>query len=250
MRRASFPVLAAALVAGAAAGPAAAGWLNPEQRAAFGAELRAYLLDHPEVIEEALSGAEARRQQRHADADLARLDAHADELFHSPADWVGGNPAGKTDVASFIGYGCETCQNALAAVLELARSDDEVRLVVKDVAAPDDPAGERAALFAQAVLHVAGPDAYRRAQDALFAAPDFSTDTLAKIARGLGLDPGAVAAKADSPEARATIAANMSLAETLELGPAPAHVLGRTMVQGDVPAVALARILQSTRPKK
>jgi protein-disulfide isomerase len=246
MRRAA----AVSLALLCAAGPAAAGWLSPAERQAFRAELRAYLLDHPEVIEEALSGAEARRQQRHAETDLARLDAHADELFHAAADWTGGNPEGSTNVVSFIGYGCESCERALAAVRELARQDPDVRLIVKDVAAPDDAEGARAARFAQAVLHLAGAAAYETAQAALFAAPDFSAATLTVIASGLGLDAEAVTVAMDGPEPGATVAANMALTAALDLGPAPAHVLDRIMVQGDVPAVALARMLDSTRRKK
>lgn len=246
MRKAAAVLLCAAL----SAGSATAGWLSPEERAAFRAELRAYLLEHPEVIEEALSGAEARRQARLAADDLALLDIHADTLFHARGDWTGGNPAGDVTLVSFVDYAAADGASALAAVRALAAADKNLRLVVKDAPAPDVPASERAARFAQAALRLGGPDIYVRAQTALFAAPDLAPATLDSLARDLGLDPRAVRTEMDTPAIDRALAVTQDLVQALDLGPAPAHVIDRTMVRGALPEVALARIVETMRRKK
>jgi len=230
-----------------AAVPASAGVFSPDERAAMGAELRAYLTEHPEVIAEALGGAEERRYAQEARGDLALLGENADALFHSAQDWTGGNPEGDVTLVGFIDYGSKASARALAAARALLASDPGLRLVVKDT----PPEGEdTAARFAQAALRLGGSDAYVRAQDALFAAPDVARPTLDGIARDLGLDPAAVAAAMTAPETGTVLAANRALARTLDLGPAPAYVLDRTMIRGDLPPVALARIVEQMRRKK
>ncbi|TCO70966.1 protein-disulfide isomerase [Rhodovulum euryhalinum] len=229
-----------------AAAPAYAAGLDPAQRAAFRAEVRAYLLDHPEVIDEALAAAEARRYSDAVADDLARIEAHRVALFHDPADWSGGNPTGDVTLVTFVDYGCATCGPALAAARALADSDPGLRLIVKDAPAPG---ADRAARFARVVLVLAGPDAYRRAQDALFAAPDAAPATLDGIARALGLDPAGVARRMDDRAIAAALAANRGLMRDLDLGPPPAHVFERTLIRGDLPEAALAAIATAMRRK-
>ncbi|ARE38519.1 Protein-disulfide isomerase [Rhodovulum sp. P5] len=223
-----------------------AGLFDARERAALGQELRAYLLSHPEVIGEALAGAEDRRYQAHVDDDLALLNRHAAALFHDNRDWTFGNPAGDVSMVVFIDYGCAACQRALDAAREVLASDPGLRLVVKDTPSGPDMTAAR---FAEAVRQIAPPETYMQAQDALFAAPDFTPETLNAIARALTLDPAAVTARMAAPETAARLMANRALADALDLGP-PSYVLPRTMVRGDVPAIALSRIVESMRRKK
>nr|WP_281354758.1 thioredoxin domain-containing protein [Rhodovulum strictum] len=220
--------------------------MDPEARAAFRAEIRAYLLDHPELIDEVLAEAERRRFGDAVSGDLALIAAHRAALFDDPADWTGGNPEGDVTLVAFVDYTCDRCAPALAAARALAASDPGLRLVVKDAPAPED---ETAARFARAVLALSGPDAYLRAQDALFAAPDMQQGTLDGIARALGLDPAAVADRMADPAIAAALAANRALLDALDLGPAPAYVFERSLVRGDLPEVALAAIAQTMRRK-
>jgi hypothetical protein len=53
-----------------------------------------YLLAHPEVIGEASNRLEAKQREQEAARGRALLKSHADQVFHDPADPVGGNPSG------------------------------------------------------------------------------------------------------------------------------------------------------------
>lgn len=228
-------------------GAAQAGLFDTDERAALGAELRAYLLDHPQIIGDALSAAEARRYRNHAQDDLALLRRHAAELFDGPDDWQGGNPRGDVPLAVFVAYDCNSCARALSAAKELALTDPDLRLRVKDIASGEN---DTAARFAQAVLRLAGPEAYEQAQAALFATTDHAPARLDAIAQNLGLDPAQLRARMAQPDIAATLTANRALAASLDLGAPPVSVLPRTMIRGDLPAVALARIVAEMRRKK
>jgi len=86
-----------ALALGALAGPAAAtdiSDMSDADRAAFRAEVRAYLLDNPEIIIEAVNLLEARQAEAQAQADFTLVEQNAEDLFDDGFSWVGGTPDG------------------------------------------------------------------------------------------------------------------------------------------------------------
>ncbi|MBK5933220.1 thioredoxin-like protein [Rhodovulum imhoffii] len=224
--------------------PAGALELSPEQRNAFGAELRSYLLEHPEVVREALRQAETHRYTREAQNDLARLNENAGALFDSPQDWAEGR--GDVTLVAFVDYACASCADMPAVARAMATRDTALRIVMKDYA-PGPETG--AARLAQAILHVDGPDAYLKAQRALFALPDHTPTTLRALAHRISTAPQAVLTHMEAPETHATIARTARLARTLDLGPAPVWVLPDALVRGDVPPIALTRAIDRTRSR-
>ncbi|MDG1280049.1 MAG: DsbA family protein, partial [Pseudorhodobacter sp.] len=68
--------------------------MTDAERSDFRAEVRAYLLENPEVLMEAIAVLEDRRDSAAAASDIALLKTHADEIYNDPASWVGGNPDG------------------------------------------------------------------------------------------------------------------------------------------------------------
>jgi hypothetical protein len=105
--------------------PALAGGLGDmtdEERAAFREEVRAYLLENPEVIVEAMTELQAARgQAAAADRDLQMLADHKAAIFKSEADWVGGNPEGDITLVEFMDYRCGYCRKAYQEVEELVK---------------------------------------------------------------------------------------------------------------------------------
>ena len=103
--RAALIPLAALIfpVAAAAFDPAA---MTPAERAALRAEIRAYLLENPEVMVEVFAALDARRAAAEAADDASRIAAEAGALYDDPASWVGGNPAGDVTIVEFIDYRC------------------------------------------------------------------------------------------------------------------------------------------------
>ncbi|MGY6632934.1 MAG: DsbA family protein [Alkalilacustris sp.] len=239
-------VLAAALLAA----PAAAldlDALSDAERDAFRAQVRAYLLEHPEVLLEAIAVLEDRQADDQAAGDAALIAAHAEALFDNPASWVGGNPDGDVTVVEFVDYNCGFCKRALPEVMALLDRDPGVRLVMKELPILG-PESELASRFAIATLQVAGDDAYGAVHERLLGLPGrVSPAALGGIADDLGLDRAAIEARMDAPEVSAVIAANRALARSMGINGTPTFVIGDQLVRGYIPLDAMTALVEETR---
>ncbi|WP_295314077.1 thioredoxin domain-containing protein, partial [Roseobacter sp.] len=144
------------------------GAMSDEERAEFGAQVRAYLLENPQVIMEAVNALEEQRAAAQAEADLSLVSDNADALFNDGFSWVGGNPDGDITVVEFMDYRCGFCKRAVSEVETLLRNDGNIRFIVKEFPI----LGEESVLasrFAMATKDVAGDEAYKAIHDALMA---------------------------------------------------------------------------------
>ena len=65
------------------------------EREALHAEIRAYLLENPEVLQEMIQLLEQKQQAATAENDRTLVAMHAEEIFDDGFSWVGGNPEGQ-----------------------------------------------------------------------------------------------------------------------------------------------------------
>src|SRR6476469_8069245 len=79
---------------------------NDAQKKEIGEIVRAYLLDHPEVLLEVSKELEARQNEADVKQREPALTENAKEIFRSPHDLVGGNPEGDVTVVEFFDYNC------------------------------------------------------------------------------------------------------------------------------------------------
>jgi protein-disulfide isomerase len=242
-----FPALAATALL---AGPAAAfdiTAMSEAEKAAFREEIRAYLLENPEVLMEAISVLENREQAEAIETDKRLLAANHDAIFNDPASWVGGNPDGDITVVEFIDYRCGYCRKAWQEVDQLIEQDGNIRFVMKEFPI----LGEGSVLssrFAISVLQLHGPDAYKAAHDALLSLrADATPETLRRLAGDLGHDADAILAHMDKPEVTAIIEANHQLAQTLQISGTPTFVIDGTFVRGYVPLDGMQKIVADQR---
>lgn len=240
----------AALAAMILAGPATAtgiGDMTETEREAFGAEVRAYLLDNPEVLMEAIAVLEERQAATAAATDRQLIAENRAALTDAATSWIGGNPDGDVTVIEFMDYRCGYCKRAHPEVTELIESDGNIRFVLKEFPI----LGEQsllAARFALAVRAVEGGDAYARVNDALIVMPgEVNEASLARLAEEEGLDTDAVMAGMDDPEVERIIAANHALAQTLGISGTPSFVFGDQMIRGYVPLDDMRQIVEEER---
>lgn len=243
------PATAAALAAALAA-PALATDLNAmtdADRQAFRAEVKAYLLENPDVLVEAMNVLNARQAAADAQNDATLVKTHADAIFNDPASWVGGNPDGDITVVEFTDYRCGYCRKAYDEVSELVKSDGNIRFVVKEFPILGE-ASLISARFAIAVRQTAGDKAYEQAHDALITLRgDPTPENLGKLATKLGLDAPTILAAMESPEVTAVIEANHALGDRLSINGTPTFVIDGTMVRGYVPLDGMRQIVQAQR---
>lgn len=241
-----LPRTALALALAAAPGLAAAEMTEAE-REDFRKEVRAYLLENPEVLMEAIAILEDRQAAAEAAADVALVEQHREAIFSDSHSWVGGNPDGDITVVEFMDYRCGYCRKANPEVAELLRSDGNIRYVVKEFPILG-PESDLSARFAIAVLQLHGPEVYETVHDALIGLrAEASQPVLDRLATSMGLDPAAIAARMGEEAVTEVIKANHALAQQLAISGTPTFVIGGRMLRGYVPLDAMRQVVAEER---
>lgn len=221
--------------------------MTDAERAAFREEVKAYLLENPDVIIEAMTVMQEREDAAAAERDIQMLADNKAAIYENGNDWVGGNPQGDITLVEFMDYRCGYCRKAYEEIEELVKSDGNIRFVMKEFPI----LGEQSLLssqFAIAVKMLYGEEAYKSAHDALITLRgDATPETLATLAAQLGHDPAAVEAKMAEPDVMDIIKANHALATTMEINGTPTFVVDQTMVRGYVPLDGMRQIVEGQR---
>lgn len=243
-------ILAALALAVLGAVPAVAfdiGAMSDAERAAFRSEIRAYLLENPEVLMEAIAILEERRNQDAQAQERQLLEQNRGEIFADGYSWVGGNPDGDVTIVEFMDYRCGYCKRAYPALTELLATDGNIRFVVKEFPILGE-ASVLASRYAIATKAVAGDAAYGRVHDTLMRHNgDVNEAYLARLSRELGLDHDAILAGMDDPEVQAIIRANRTLGNRLEIQGTPSFVMGDNFVRGFIELDQMRAIVAAVR---
>ncbi len=224
--------------------------MSEAERAIFGAEVRAYLLENPEVIIEAVNLLEQRQAQTEAAQDEALVAANLEELQNDGYSWVGGNPDGDITLVEFMDYRCGYCRRAAPEVAQLLAEDGNIRLIIKEFPILGE-ASVMASRFAVATRLVAGEDAYKQVHDALIEFGGEPNDvSLRRLSEGLGLDADAIMAQMDAPEVNQELAQTRALAQRLKISGTPTFVLQDELLRGYLPADQMSVIIAEMRDQR
>lgn len=221
--------------------------LSDDDRAAFRDEVRAYLLENPEVIMEAIQVLKDRDAATESQNDVALVQDNAPALFNSATDWVGGNKDGDITIVEFMDYRCGYCKKANAEIAELVKSDGNIRFILKEYPILGEQS-DLASQFAIAVHQIGGDAAYAAAHETLMVMrADITSAALDKISTDLGLDPVAINARMQSPEVAAVIAANRALGNAMQINGTPTFIVQKTLLRGYVPLDGMREIVADER---
>ena len=221
--------------------------MSAEERAIFREEVRAYLMDQPQVIMDAVNQLEARQQQDAAQADLTLVSDNAEELFNDGYSFVGGNPDGDITLVEFLDYRCGYCRKAHTEVAKMLETDGNIRLIVKEFPI----LGEQSVLasrFAMAVKQIAGDEIYKAVNDALMTLPgEISMPTLARLGKTYGLDMALVEDAMNGPDIADQLAQTKALAQRMRITGTPTFVLQDEMLRGYLPYDQMMLIVNDKR---
>lgn len=221
--------------------------MSDADRTAFGEQVRAYLLENPQVIMDAVQVLEERQAAEQARGDVALIEQHSEAIFNDGYSWVGGNPDGDVTIVEFFDYRCGYCRRAHPEVTQLLELDGNIRYVAKEfpILGENSLVSSR---FALAVREVAGDAAYKAASDALIALnADMDEPVLRRLADTLELDADAVIAAMDSDAVTTQLAQTRELAQTLQITGTPSFVMGDQLIRGYVPLDAMLQIVDEAR---
>ena len=236
--------LAAAIGMMSALDAAAAGEISAEQRQAFEAIIKDYLVKHPEVIKEALEELERRQVVEAQAATKQKIGERADEIYRSPGDLVLGNPSGKVTVVEFFDYNCGYCKRAIPEVEKLIQADNDVRVVIKEFPI----LGPGSVFAAKAALASRNQGKYNEFHQALTDLEGVKDETsVMQVAQQVGLDAEKLKTDMESEAVTGVIRRNYSLAESLSINGTPSFIIDETLEPGFVQFDVLARHVSAVR---
>ncbi|MFN3523051.1 MAG: DsbA family protein [Phenylobacterium sp.] len=211
--------------------------------AAFGQRVRAYLLEHPEVIQEAVEKLQEKQQAEAAKSAQANLAKYRKQLEQDPRDFVA-NPDGGVTVVEFFDYRCGYCKLAAPEVLQLIEENPDVRFVFKEFPI----FGGESDLAAQVILSPAAKPKTKEIYARFMAEKALDEAAIDRILREVGVDPAVAKAGGKSDEVQKQLQDVHELAGQLHINGTPAFVVGDTIVSG-ADMAALRRAIAEARSK-
>lgn len=202
----------------------------------FGDKVRAYLLEHPEVLLEVSAKLEQKQAAKTAEAGRKAIGQYRQAIERDPRDFVA-NPNGSVTVTEFFDYKCGYCRIATPEVLKLIAENPDVRFVFKEfvIFGRDSEAAARLMLGAREQSKTL------QLHQALMAEKSLDEASAYRIAAGLGIDVAKARAVGASAGVTQHLADTHGLAQSLAIEGTPAFIIGDTVIPGaDMQALKLA----------
>lgn len=221
--------------------------MSEAEKAAFGAAVRSYLLENPQVLVEVISVLEEQQAAAQEMSEVQMISALSEQIFNDGFSYIGGNPDGDVTLVEFIDYRCGYCRKAHPEVTELVNGDGNIRFIIKEFPILGDDS-TMASRFALSVKINAGDDAYFDVHNQLLeGAGGMSEGRLRRMARSAGLDADAIMSGMDDPEIDQILQANYQLAQMMQITGTPSFVLGETMLRGYAPLNVMQQMVADIR---
>lgn len=224
--------------------PAAA---DPAAKQAMDAQIRQYILEHPEVIIESLKAFQEKERLAQQQKAKEALSARQADLLNDPNAPSAGPADAKAVVVEFFDYRCQYCKKAVAAVMKLLADDPAVRIVFKEfpILGPDSLVGAKAALAA----HKQG--AYLKFHQALMGSTEpITTSAIEQLATQLGLDLARLKTDMEAPQTLKIISQNQELGTALGINGTPTFVVGAELAAGALDTAALQALIAKAQTAK
>jgi protein-disulfide isomerase len=217
-------------------------------RARIETVVRTYILDHPEILPEAMNRLQerenARLQKAQADAQKSVPENVAALRTPYAGAWAG-NPKGDVTVVAFMDYACGYCRASLPGIDELIAKDPNVRIVYREYPV----LGDESVVAARWALAAAEQGKFRAFHDALYAAGP-SAEGIAAAADKAGLDKAAAEKAIRSQAVEKEIIANRQLGAKLVMSGTPSWVIGDQLLYGARDYAGLADAVAAARKGK
>jgi len=195
---------------------------NEKQTEAIRKIVREYLMEHPEVIGEAVEALrEKMRVQAEADSKKA-IEARKDELFNAKDDPVIGNAKADVVLVEFFDYNCPYCKVVLDPMVEAMKADGKTRIVFKEmpILSDDSTTAARVALAAKK------QGKYEEVHRAFMKFRGKLDDkTIFRLAGEAGANVEQIRKEMMSPEIEKQIRKNIELAHALDIASTPTFVV-------------------------
>jgi protein-disulfide isomerase len=212
------------------------------------ATMRDYIVNHPEVLQEAMAEFEKRQQVAETEKARSAVKNHSDVIFNSPRQVTVGDREGDVPLVEFFDYNCGYCKQALGDLTSLMNSDKKLRVVLKEFPVLGPGSVEAAKVAAAARMQDKSGKKYLEFHTKLLGGRGQADKAHAlAAAKDAGFDTAKIEKDMNSDEVRAQIEESFKLADALGLNGTPSYVIGKDVVVGAVGLDDLKEKINSSR---
>lgn len=223
---------------------------NAKQTEAIRKVVREYLMEHPEVIGEAIEALrEKMRTQAETNAKKA-IEARKDELFAAADDPAAGNLKGDVVLVEFFDYNCPYCKVVLDPMMEAAKADGKVKVVFKEMPI----LSEESTTAARVALAAKKQGKYDEVHRAFMKFRGKLDDkAIFRLAGEAGANVEQIRKEMMAPEIEKQLRKNIELAHALDIASTPTFVVadkdGKTarVMSGAIEGPVLRQLFDITR---
>ena len=226
---------AAVFMAAVAAQSAQAEPFSADQHQQIEGIVKDYLMAHPEVIQDVMTELEKRQQDAETEKHRAAVADNKATLFTSPHQVVLGNPQGKVTMVEFFDYNCGYCKRALPDMVELLKTNPNLKFILKEFPVLGEGSVEAARVAVAVRMQDATGKKYLEFHQKLLGGRGQADKAHAlAAAKDLGFDMARIEKDMNSDEAKKTIDENLKLADAIGVSGTPTYVVGNEVVVGAV----------------
>ncbi|OHD03529.1 MAG: disulfide bond formation protein DsbA [Sphingomonadales bacterium RIFCSPLOWO2_12_FULL_63_15] len=197
-----------------------------------------YILDHPEIIPQAIEKLQANRMSTTISDNRAAL-----EKPYAGA-WEGAANADVT-VVEFFDYACGYCRASLPDLAKLVAADAKVKVVYRELPILSEESSDAAKVS----LLAAERGQYMAYHKAMYGAGRVTRDSIIAAAGKAGISKADAEAAIASSKYDAEIQSNIALAQKLQASGTPTFVIGGQVLNGAVGYEALQSGVAAARGK-
>jgi len=213
-------------------------------QAEFEQRVRNYLLEHPEVVGEAIRRLQAKQDAEDAADTKVAFKAHTAEVFHDPDSPVGGNPDGNVTVVEFFDYNCPYCKMMAPLVTQAEAADPQLRIVYKEFPI----LGPGSVFAAKAALAAVKQGKYEAFHRALYQVRGHVDEAkVLEVAGTVGLDVGRLKADMQDKAIEDDLTRNGELGQVLHITGTPGFVVGDRVTTGAMDMTAFRSLIDDAR---
>jgi len=207
-------------------------------KAAIEKIVRDYILEHPEIIPQAVERLQAKRMTDNIDASRKAIETPYAGAWEGAAQ-------GDVTLVEFFDYACGYCRASLADLSRLVGEDKKLKVVYRELPILSDDSADAAKVS----LLAAEKGQYMPFHRALYDAGKVTRDSILKAAASIGIGKAEAEAAIASSKYDGEIQSNIALAQRLQATGTPTFVIGDQVLNGAVGYDTLKKAVETARAK-
>lgn len=220
--------------------------LDEQQKKEFGAFIKEYLIENPEIMLEVQEALERKQYETRNAKAADAVAGNQKALFESKYDLSIGNPNGDVTLVEFFDYNCGYCKRAMADVEAILKTDKKVRFVLKEfpILGPESVEAHKVSN----AVKLLSPEKYPEFQRTLLGSSGRANEESAiEVATSLGLKEAEIRKSMADNKNDEQVKEAYQLATELGITGTPSYVIGNEAIFGAVGAAPLKEKIANMR---